>query len=438
MSWGAGGTIVYNPFFGDGIFVLRPDGSEPVAVTTLDPKRRESFHVYPKLLSDGKRFLYVIHTVASQPNEIWAGSVDGTLRQRVLRADALVGIARGDVYFMRDGAVYAQRLDEDDLRVEGEPRRVAQRVGFFEPDAAPGASMADDGALLYSVPTDDTIEWAWYDRSGRRIEKIYEDAGVVPRSLSRDGKKVAAVKFEASKGANDIYIVDLERGLRTRLTSGLSFHQSPVWSPAGDRVYFGSDRDGPYDIYAQAEDGTTPAVPVWKSALDKDVRDITPAGDALICLESTRETRNDIWFVPIEAPEKRRPLIATEADEIGALLSPDGQWIAFRSDRSGRYEAYVRRLEGGRTTQASTNGSTGFLWSADGSELIMRTYDGDRVAVPLTFSGNEATPGKPLLLFTPPRGFSIHAATAKGLLASTLPDPTDFVVPLYYDSAPLR
>jgi eukaryotic-like serine/threonine-protein kinase len=439
-AWGADGTFVYNAGWGEGIFAVRQDGAEPVPVTTLDAKRRESFHGWPQFLDDGKRFLYTVHTVSDQKNEIWAGSVDRKTKKLIVRADGLVGTALGRLYFTRDGAVYAQPFDEEKLELNGEPRRVAEKVGFLESEAHGGALVAKNGALAY-VPQSNQerrIEVGWYDRGGRRAEKLFEDISTFGLTPSRDFRKLVGHKLEPAKGANDIYVIDLERGIRTKVTGGLSNHSSPVFSPAGDRVYFSSDGDGFFDIYAQAEDGATPAVPIWKGEGDKTIDGISPSGDTLAVELYTPRGQSDIWLVPADAPAKRRAFVATEASERNANFSPDGRWIAYASDRSGRDEVYLRPVSGGRSVQATTSGGSGFAWSADGTELYVRALDNSRVAIPLTFDGANVVPGKAVPLFPAPARdyYIIGASKEKGILMSTIPDPADYVSTIHYDSAP--
>ena len=439
-AWAPDGTIVFNGNFGEALSAVRQDGAEPVPVTTLDPKRRESVHGWPQFLDDGKRFLYLVHTIADQKNEIWAGSVDGKLKKLVVRADGLVGTARGRLYLTRDGAVYAQRFDQASLELQGQPQRVVERVAFLEAEMHGGAAVAQNGALVY-IPQSNLerrVEVGWYDRGGRRTEKLLEETGFIQVAPSRDFRKLAGAKFDPAKGASDIYVIDLERGIRSKVTGGLSNHSYPFFSPAADRVYFGSDRDGFFDIYMQAEDGTTPAVALWTGDRDKVIDGISPAGDALLVSIFNTKSQGDLWLVPVDAPEKRRPFVATEANEFNGAFSPDGRWVAYLSNRSGRNEVYVRAFAGGRTVQASTAGGTTFAWSADGTELYVRALDNSRVAIPLTFEGSNVIPGKPAPLFAAPSRdyYVIGVSKEKGLLMATIPDPADYVPTIHYDSAP--
>ena len=187
----------------------------------------------------------------------------------------------------------------------------------------------------------------------------------------------------------------------------------------------------------QAEDGASPATPIWKSDRDKELYDVSPSGDALLAGEVNTETRNDVWLVPAAAPGKRRVLVASEAPDYAAKFSPDGKWFAYISDRSGRPELYARRLEGGRTTQVSTAGANGYVWNETGSEIYLRTMTGDRVSIPLTFNGDQVVAGKPAPMFAPPAvDYAIVAVREKGLAIWTVPDPSDYISVIHYDSAP--
>ena len=438
-AWAPDGTFLFSRVFGEGLFSLHPDRPDPVEVTKLDSARRESVHTGPRFLADGKRFLYLSHTIAERKNEIWAGSLDGKLRKMIVRADSLAGVTASRIYFVNDGALYEQGFDQDDLALRAQPRRLVERVFFSEAGINARADVSDNGALLYQPTSSRTVDLSWYDRNGRRIEKVLAEPDLVPLSLSHDGTRIAAEKWDHVKGANDIYVIDLVRGVRTRLTSGLSNHQEPMWSPDDSRIYFISDRDGPFDVYAQADDGATPAVPVWKSVHDKAVTDISPDGRYFLGNEAGGTTKGDIWLVPVDAPDKRRALVATDANETGAGFTPDGKWIIYRSDQSGRHELYVRRIDGGRSIQISTGGAIGYAMRVDGTEIYVRTPNNERMVVPITYQGDRVIPGTATPLFSPPAlDYAMIAATDKGFLMRAFYDPSDYITVLHYVSAPER
>jgi Tol biopolymer transport system component/predicted Ser/Thr protein kinase len=435
-AWGTDGTIVYARSFGEGLRAVKQDGADPVEVTKLDRTRQESVHAWPKFI-DASRFLYIVHTIAEKKNEIWAGSLDGKLKKQIAFADSLVGYAREHLYFIRDGAIYAQPFDVEELKLSGDPRRVAERVFYSESDSSGYGTVAADGSLLYVPSSERQILLAWYDRSGRRTETILEEKNLVGPRLSPDGTKIAAAKRDEIKGAADVYVFDLARGIRTRITSGLANHTNAEWSAEGDRLYFGSDRAGMYDIYVQAEDGSTPAEVLWKSDRDKTIEDVSPKGDSMLAAEYNSATGGDLWLVDLRDPDKRRLLVATEASELAAEFVPGVPWFAYLSDRSGRFELYLHPLAGGRSTQISTNGATNYVLSPDGKELYLRDLKNEHTVVPLQFNGTNVVAGKPQPLFTPPaKAHGVFGVTEKGFAIWSMNDPSDYITKLHYDSAP--
>jgi Tol biopolymer transport system component/predicted Ser/Thr protein kinase len=413
-AWSEDGTILFAKQFSEGLFRVPASGGEPVAVTKLDAKRRETLHGWPQFLPDGRHFLFIVHTIGSQQNEIHAGSFDGT-HHMLLRADSLVGYAHGSLIFTRDGAMYAQAFDEDDLGLEGEPRRIAENVTFSEDSAHSYASVSRDGALFYSPMPSMRITSAWHDRGGRVVAPAIDGENITGWRLYRDASKLVMLKFDPKKGANDVYTYDIARAVATRVTGGPSHHGSIEWSAAGDRVYFSSDRDGMYDLYSQVEDGTAPAQPLWQSGVDKHVLDVSPDGRHLLASAYTPALRTDIWLVPTNPAEgKPRVLISSEASESEAQFSPDGRWIVYSADRSGRTETYVRRFPEGRSVQVSTSGGRAPQWTHDGKEVVYWSEANDVTATPIAIEGDVARPGAAKVLFR-----------ADVTIAGTLLSPTD-------------
>jgi serine/threonine-protein kinase len=370
--------------------------------------------------------VFVVHTNGEHQNEIHAGSLDGT-HHLILHADTVAGLARGCLLFIRDGALYAQPFNEKKLALEGKPRRIIDGIVFVEANAWSPVWVGADGAIAYVPYAPRRSVGSWHDRTGRNLGQVYQDTDLGWLSIARDGTKIAVLKLDPAKGAKDIHTIDLVRGVRTRVTGGLSDHDGPIWSPAGDRVYFSSDRTGLYDLYSQVEDGTAPAQLVWTSAYDKWVSDVTPDGKSLLVTVYRPETENDIWLAPAAGGGAPRALIASEADENYARLSPDGRWLAYMSDRSGRGEIYVRRFPDGHSVQASTEGGTRPVWNHNGTELVFLAPGRIVSAVAVAFNGDTPVPGKPQHLF--PLEASETAAYPSPiddrLLVTSIPDALD-------------
>jgi Tol biopolymer transport system component len=435
-AWNAKGDILYAPRFGVGLYRVPAGGGDAVPITTLDPKRRETLNGWPRFLPDGDRFLYVSHTIGEEPNEIYAGSLTSKMKQHVLRADALVGVWDGKLLFVRNGAIYAQPFDAKTLAVSGEPRSVIDEVGFIETGATAYTSMADDGAILFPPASNSLMktEIGWYDDSGRPLQKLFElPAFASQLRLTRDESKIAMTTWDPRKGADDIFSRDVARGVETRVTGGLSENGAPVWSPDGSRLYFGSDRDGMFDIYSQTDDGVSPVQTVWKGGDDKSPHDVSPDGKILLAGLYSAKTRGDLWIVPLDGGSPRS-WIATDGSDDGARFSPDGKWVAYMSDRSGRYEVYVTAFPQGRSFQISTAGGRGPEWDSDGTHVVFEQEDRTLCSVAISTSGTTVVPSKPVVLFQRPKTMNgwWRSRTAKRFLARTVLDPAETVTVMHY------
>jgi Tol biopolymer transport system component len=213
---------------------------------------------------------------------------------------------------------------------------------------------------------------------------------------------------DPARANEEIWIVDLGRGVRTRLASGPWYHEYPVWSPKGDRVMYGSQERGGLDFFVSAADGSGGKSPVFVDGTDKALWDwsrdgkslaYTPIGDAA--------SNRQIWIFSLEN-EEGQPLLTGNANYSRARFSPDTRWIAYVSDESGQSEIFVQGIgaEGGNRAggrwQVSTAGGMACHWRDDGRELIYTDLDGRFMAVPV-----DARPGG-LVLGAPQELFEIN------------------------------
>jgi eukaryotic-like serine/threonine-protein kinase len=428
-AWNKRGDILFVPKFGAGLFRVPASGGDAVAVTSLDAHARETLHGYAQFLGDDDRFLYLRRTIGEAPNEIYAGSLQGSLRKAVVKADALAGVWHGWLLFVRNGALYAQRFDEKKLTVSGEPRKIVDEADYSEEAATSSASVADDGAILYPPSSNVLVahEYAWYDDTGKLQQKLFEEKGAGQMALSSDESKIARSIPDLRKGATDVHVRDVARGIDTRVTGGLSNNGNGVWSPDGERVYFASDREGMYDIYSQSDDGVSAAQPVWKGGDDKIPMDVSPDGTILLAMLYSPRTKNDIWIVPLVGGTPR-PLIATDGSDIEATFSRDGKWILYQSDRSGRPECYVMAFPDGRSYQVSTEGGVGGEWNYDDSKVVFANGP-TLYAADVKRNGKTAAVGKPAALFTMPKTMSgwWRSKTANRFLIRSIVDPRETV-----------
>lgn len=415
-AWNADGTILFCTQFGAGMSSVPGSGGDPKVVTKLDAARHETFHGQPQFLGD-RDFLFSVHTISEKRNEIWAGSLDGKPPRFVMMGDALIGYAKPWMLFARDGALYAQRYEGGKL--SGEPQRIIDNVLFSESEVNAAASLAADGSLAYYRYTPTRMLFNAYDRKGTFLETFWEDDDFGTVRFTPDEKTITLNKWNPPKGANDIYAVELGRKIATRLTGGLSANNNPEQSPDGQTVFYQSDRGGMYDIYSRGIDGASPETLVWQDDKDKFVYSISPDGRYALIGRWTPETKFDIWLMTLNSQEKPRLFISTEAEDNGATFSPDGKWVAYRSEQSGDAELYLRGFPNGRAIRVSTDGGGFPSWRADSRELLW-TSKSRIMSATVDPSGQVGTPK---VLFTLPQVLTKPLFTKDGRIALGVPAP---------------
>ncbi len=277
------------------------------------------------------------------------------------------------------------------LKATGDP--------FLLSENGRGPTVAGDGKLVYLDHIPLMSQMVFVDRSGAPKEQIGQPMqGVMDLALSPDGSRIA---LSAAVGSNqDIWIHDLARNLRNRLTDAPEIDYAPVWSPKGDEFAFSSDAMGrDYDIFRQRVDGTgKPEVLVGAPAREV-AGDWSRDGKYLIYRRVSPRTGADLWYLLREGTNwTPHPFLQTSAHESQPRFSPDSRYVAYVSDQSGRREVYVRAFPQGETvSRISRNGGVAPRWNPNGKELFY--VEGiSLIAVPVSMSPS-FTPGKPTRLF---------------------------------------
>jgi Tol biopolymer transport system component len=392
--WAPDGQIVFGTRRGP-LQVVQASGGLPRPLTTLDAAAHESSQGMPQLLPDGRRFLYVSARDASQP--VLVLSALGTTERRVLagRAPRSRFASPGFLVFPHDNQLVAQEVDPRSLEPRGQPVAVAD-------DARQFFAVQGTRALAYEVEGSVPSELTWYDRSGKTRTPLEKLSGYFfSLDLSRDGRRVAYERKEGS--ARNIWVTDLARQTSTRLTFGAALDDSPVFSPDGSRIAFDSNQSGTWDIYTRASDGSgTDTLVLKPGADDVIVEDWSRDGRFLVYGVAFAGTTGwDVWALPLDGG-KPFPFLASRFNEAQARLSPDGKFLAYTSDESGRREVYVQNFPaGGGKVQITSNGGSQPIWKPDGKELFFLADDSRIDAVPITSSRDGFEAGIPVPLSEP-------------------------------------
>jgi Tol biopolymer transport system component len=398
-SWNADGTILFPRQINGPLWRVPATGGEPVVVTQLDPPRHIS-HSDPQFLPDGRHFLFFA-LGTPDASGIYLGSLDGGAPTRLIAADSRGAFLPPDrVVFVRQGTLVARRLDLARAELTGDSVTLADRV-HVDGDARWGFDVSGTGTVAYRAGGAGSRQLTWVDRTGRTVGVANEPDAHAPRlpELSPDGERVAIQR--SVQDNRDIWLLNLIRGQMTRLTFDAAEEVDPIWSPDGMRIAFGSNRTGPRDLYMKQSNGSGAEERLVESPNTKAAQDWSRDGRWLMYYEIDPTTGRDLRALDMASPERSVRVIAnTPAQELLASFSPDGRWVAYQTNESGRFEVVVQPFpDAGGKWQVSTAGGVAPRWRADGKELYFLAPDATMMAVPVTAAGTSFEHGTPVVLF---------------------------------------
>jgi Tol biopolymer transport system component len=396
-AWGADRTIVFAAGTGEGLFRVSANGGVPLPQTVLDPAGQESSHRWPAFLPDGRHFVYLARSGRPEKTGIYVGSVDSPGVRRLVNAISNAAYAPpGFLLFVRGTALLAQPFDAVRLEMAGEPATVLERAGYDSTLLLADFSVSENGVGVFAAGERNRSELVWFNRGGTEVEVRGQPGAYANISLSRDDGRIAAAQY--ASGSSDIWVFDSSRSAPSRLTFDPSHETHPIWSPDGQQIAFGSDRNGFIDLYRKSASGGKEDVLLASNHV-KYASDWSRDGRYLVYDQVDPETKLDVWVLPLFGDRKPFPFLQTPTDEWLGHLSPDGRWMAYTSNESGRYEIYVQSFPpSGAKWQISAQGGLHPRWSHDEKELFYIASDQKLMAVPVR-SGGTLEYGVPVPLF---------------------------------------
>jgi serine/threonine-protein kinase len=402
-SWGPDNTIVFSPAVTSGLLRVSADGGGPKPLTELDRKRGELSHRWPQVLPGGKAVLFTSQSRNLDYNNATIEVLElQTGERKVIHRGGSYAryVPTGHIVYAHRGELFAAAFDVDRLDVIGAALPIVQGVTMNPLEGGAQFSFAETGALAYVAGTETLspkYPVVWVDRQGTTAPLWSEPGQYGTPVLSPDGRRLAVSLL--SDGNIDVWVYDMEREVATRLTSADALDRTPVWAPDGRHLVFDSDRDGTLGIYRMRADGAGEPERLMESELVQYPCSWSSDGSLLVYGEHNPETGWDIGVLALGGEVEPQVVLDTPANEIWPDISPDGRWIAYSSDESGRHEVYVRPypLEA-RRWQVSDNGGGQPHWSQDGRELFYRTGSGI-MAVPVNVHEGAFDAGKPVSLF---------------------------------------
>jgi Tol biopolymer transport system component len=380
-DWNRDGLILLAPFFNSPIFSVPASGGTPRQITQIDDQvAKETTHRWPRFLPDGRHFLYVAGThtggIESDSNAIHLAEIGKPGRRRLLPARSNVTYTSGHLLYVRDRVLLAQPFDPVGLEMIGDPVPIAEGLAtetfFFRVLFA--ASESGD-VVFRAGPQAADAHLTWFGRDGKEIAKLGEPGSFQQVVLSPDGRRAAYTQIEGDSAVGDIWIIDLARGVRSRLTFEPGYKIAPRWSSDGQQIV--------YTVAALHDDlflrnsGGGERQDLLRSDADKQATDWSRDGRYLAYnqVDSTSSSTG-VWILPLAEKDKPRPFVDAEANERDGRFSPDGRWMLYTSDESGRNQIYVAPFPGpGATWQVSTGGSSSAWWTQGGKEIVYMSPD---------------------------------------------------------------
>ena len=381
-SWSRSGVIVFQPFFRDrGLARVSANGGEVQAATLLDVKTDDTTHKWPVFLPDGDRFLYLVLSVDERRRGIYVGSLSQGPSPPTIRLFPTVssvsyivpeGHDTGFLLSVAGGQIQARPFDGNRRTITGDPRSIG--VAAAETSVHYPAMMGVSPRLLAFadtvVPAGFQFASVGVDGKQLTLRPVGEIAG--PPRLSPDGARVTRSVLDPLTGDADIWVDDLVRDTRVRISTSRDLDLAPVWSPDGRRLAYRSGPWGTSHLNIASADGTNvlrvlrcPGEPCLPT-------DWSPDGQFLLI-----NVQGDVWSVQVSGEGAAQPLLDGASVQRDARISPDGRWVSYVSHETGRPEVYVRNVTRAPDRVLVSRGGDQPVWSRLGRELFYVNLDNE-------------------------------------------------------------
>jgi Tol biopolymer transport system component len=420
-DWNEEGTILFSTGWGAAqVYSVTATGGDAKPLTTLDESRGEQNHHMPQFLPDARHFLFLVGGTEERQG-LYVATLDSPDDKRQVAPEWRRRLyAAGHLLFVRDGTLLAQPFDADRAALSGEPVAIAPSVVTWAGSAGLGWFGASPGGTLASFAGESVsgqVQLAWVDRKGQQVGTVGAPGDYRQIALSPDERNVA-LEIPDAEGHFDLWVMDVARGVTSRVTATPANERDPVWSADGRSLAFIARGSEGADLRRKGLRAGDPET-VLVDSPDEDVPESwSNDGKTLLFIRRTVDDAQSVWALPVEEGGEPVPVLtAFRVDE--PHVSPDGRWIAYVSNESGRDEVYLEafRREGDRV-RVSTDGGGQPKWRGDGKELFFTTPGNRLAAVEVHAAGDRLRVSLPTELFDiqglEGTGYDDYAPTADG------------------------
>jgi eukaryotic-like serine/threonine-protein kinase len=390
-SWGSRDTIAFAPTGASALQQVPDAGGAPQPLTLFE--KGEGSHRWPDFLPGGKAVLFA---TGSDGGQIAVLSMETGERRNIAAGGYPQYAQSGHLIYTQAGTLMAVPFNAERLTATGTAVPVVEGVLQSAVNGVAQYSISATGSLVY-IPggtQGDQRRLVWVNRTGTEAPLAAPGGSYEAPRVSPDGRRIA---MSIQGQETQIWLYDLSREALSRLTFQGKLNADPTWTPDGKRIAFYSNMEGPVNLYWQLADGSGGPQRLTTSDYFQNPNSWSPDGQLLAYHEVNPTTQRDIWVLRLK-DRKTEPFLRTPADESAPRFSPDGRWLTYVSNESGRFEIYVQPYPGpGGKWQISTNGGTEPVWNPNGHELFYR--NGDKMMAVDISSQPGFSAGKPRMLF---------------------------------------
>jgi len=397
-TWNKDGVIVFAPSgqLLTGLYRISASGGTPVPISTPDASRGENTHRWPMFLPDGRHYLYLAANVrgGSDVDAIFMGLLDSKEKRFVVKTSLNAAYAAGYLLFYRDRTLLAQRFDLNTFELTGEPTAIFKEIQYVPRINRLVFAASDNGWLFAQKSSGASLSrLTWFDRKGNEVGAVGTPDVYGNVALAPDGKSLAVDKTDNGSQNTDVWTYDLQRDSAKRLTFDPAIDGLPVWSPDGTRLIFTSSRQEVFKLFMKNADGAQEEKLLVQTDTDNFSNDWSRDGKYVLYAQG-----RDLWFVTF--PELKSSLFLKAPSTLkNGKFSPDGKWVAYNSNESGKWEIYVTSFPEARGKwQVSIGGGEQPRWAGDGREIFFLSPEGRIMAVPVK-GGAGFDSGTPVALF---------------------------------------
>jgi Tol biopolymer transport system component len=407
-AWNSDGNILFARNLSDGFWRVPAAGGKPQPVLKLSDANSERGALWPQFLPDGNHFTFYLQTNNAETAGVYVGAADTGEHHRLFTSQTNAvysapspSAKNGYLVYINERNLTAVQFNSSKMETVGDPIILANDIGAVRSLSLAPISVSSNGVLVYQGVGQPTRQMIWLDRTGKQISVAGEPGEYGPPRVSPDGNRGAVAKMGPDGKTAQLWILD-RSGAAEQITHTDVHEGSPVWSPDGNRVAYFAQQGKAYDLFVRLAIPDSKPELIVKSDARKYPTDWSHDGKYILYGLEGEGTRLDIWGYST-GDRRTAPIIDTVFAEGFGAVSPDGKWMAYQSDQSGRNEIYIQQFDGltsgtKRRWQISKGGGLP-RWASNGGELFYITDDGRMMVAQIRAGADGLEPGTPQSLF---------------------------------------